>query len=81
MYHGLAMYKLELDLALHLSPPMDERGAGIMLTRQLALPFAPMPGLAVFSRKMDDGRAEAALLAEYGRLKLVREGVIGGAFG
>ncbi len=28
-----------------------------------------------FSRKLDDGRAEAALLAEYGRLKLVREGV------
>ncbi len=28
-----------------------------------------------FSRKMDDGRAEAALLAEYGRLKLVKEGV------
>lgn len=30
-----------------------------------------------FSRKMDDGRAEAALLAEYGRQKLHQEGVFG----
>jgi crossover junction endodeoxyribonuclease RuvC len=34
------------------------------------------PGFAKqFSRKMDDGRAEAALLAEYGRQKLHQEGV------
>ncbi len=30
-----------------------------------------------FARKMDDGRAEAALLAEYGRQILVSEGVFG----
>ncbi len=30
-----------------------------------------------FARKKDDGRAEAALLAEYGRQMLVKEGVFG----
>lgn len=30
-----------------------------------------------FRRKKDDGRAEAALLAEYGRRQLIKEGVFG----
>ena len=32
---------------------------------------------AAFRRKMDDGRAEAALLADYGRQMLMREGIFG----
>jgi hypothetical protein len=30
-----------------------------------------------FRRKMDDGRAEAALIAEYGRRQLVKQGIFG----
>lgn len=32
---------------------------------------------ASFRRKMDDGRAEAALLADYGRQMLIQEGIFG----
>lgn len=40
------------------------------------------PGYAkTFALKTADGRAEAALLAEFGRLRLVRNGMIGGPFG
>jgi len=44
----------ELDLHLHYSPPMPESGSGIVVTRELHLPFVPHERLLIFSKAIDD---------------------------
>ena len=48
------MFKVELDMSLYFVPPMDERGAGIVVTRRLELPFAPSTGLTLCGKLFDD---------------------------
>ncbi|MBX3388621.1 MAG: hypothetical protein KF691_04115 [Phycisphaeraceae bacterium] len=48
------MYKLHLDLHLYFVPPMTEDGAGIIVTREIELPFPAFEGLRVFSKEFDD---------------------------
>jgi len=48
------MFKLELDLSLYYDPPMQDHGGGIVVTRTLELPFVPTPGVAVWSKDMDE---------------------------
>jgi len=48
------MFKLHLDLHLHYVPPMCETGPGVVVTRELQLPFPPHEDLRVFSRSFDE---------------------------
>lgn len=47
------MFTLELDLVLAYIPPMIERRAGICLTREIQLPFAPYNGLQLYGKQLD----------------------------
>jgi len=42
------MFTLELDLSLFYEPLMDEYQPGIVVTREVELPFPPMEGLSLF---------------------------------
>lgn len=48
------MYTLHLDLHLYFVPPMTEHGSGIVVTREIELPFPAFEGLRVFSKKFED---------------------------
>lgn len=49
-----AKYTVHLDLHSHFQPIMSDHGRGVVLTRQLELPFVPVIGLPLFSRAMDE---------------------------
>lgn len=48
------MYTLLLDFEIRFLPPMYEHGPGVLLTRELQLPFPPWKGLRIFSKVIDD---------------------------
>jgi len=48
------VFKLELDMSLYYVPPMDEHGAGIVITRTLELPFAPSTGMFLCGTPFSD---------------------------
>jgi len=48
------MFTLHLDLHVHFVPPMTETGKGLVLTREVQLPFAPVNGQRIFSRAFDE---------------------------
>lgn len=47
------MYTLHLDLHMSFVPPMSGH-RGVVLTRELKLPFAPVEDLIIFSKAIDD---------------------------
>lgn len=48
------MFILQLDLVLRYMPLMSEYGRGVVLTREIKLPFPPWNGLEIFSREFDE---------------------------
>lgn len=50
---GAGAHRLLLDLHLIYAPPMADPGLGIVLTTEIALPFPPFDGLAVFGASLD----------------------------
>lgn len=48
------MFTLHLDLRIHFVPPMSEHASGIVLTRVVEVPFAPVEGTRVFSKAFDE---------------------------
>lgn len=63
------------------SPHIWKKGMGLIHAAKddaRAMATNRWPEMAdTFQRKKDDGRAEAALLAEYGRQELLKEGIFG----
>ena len=61
------------------SPHIWKRGMGLVAAEKddsRVKAINRWPAMAdQFARKKDDGRAEAALIAEYGRLELLKEGI------
>jgi hypothetical protein len=47
-------FRVELDMHLYFVPPMDEHGAGIIVTRIVDLPFPPFNGLAIHGKTMSE---------------------------
>ena len=47
------MFNLQLDLVMFFTPPMEQHGKGIRLTRTLQLPFAPFNDLCITGFTID----------------------------
>lgn len=66
---------------IEVTPPVWKKGMGLVKaakddSRALAMKLWP-DCASQFGRKEDDGRADASLIAEYGRRQLVSQGVFG----
>jgi len=48
------MFRLHMDLHLHYVPPITEAGPGIIMTREIEIPFPAFEGLRVYSPAFDD---------------------------
>lgn len=48
------MFTLLLDLRIQFVPPMNQFGRGVVLTRELHLPFPAWDGLCIFSKQIDE---------------------------
>jgi hypothetical protein len=48
------MFTLHLDLHIQFVPPMSEHSTGVVLTREVTLPFAPAEDLVIFSKAFDE---------------------------